>query len=273
LAAVDVSEEGELRSVKRVLPFEPFRRPIDLEMGPDGALYVLEFGTSFFGNNPDARLSRIEYSEAGELSPVAVARASVTAGVAPLTVLFDGEASRAPGRDDHIAAYEWDLDGDGVVDGSASRFEHSFTENGVFPVTLIVVGRSGLRSLPTVVEVIVANTPPEVTILEPADGAAFVEGTMITLRGEANDLEDGVADCDDLMWDIRLGHNAHSHPYTVRQGCEASFPALPASGHGSLAGLFYAIELRYTDKGGPGGEPALTGRQGVRIRIDAAPAG
>ena len=108
------------------------------------------------------------------------------------------------------------------------------------------------------------------TILEPTDGAVFTEGAMIMLRGEAADLEDGVVDCDDLMWDIRLGHNAHSHPFAIRQGCEAMFVASPTL-HDSANGLFYAIELSYTDKGGPGGEPALTARQGIAIRIQPAP--
>jgi hypothetical protein len=73
------------------------------------------------------------------------------------------------------------------------------------------------------------------------------------------------------MWDIRLGHNAHSHPLAIRRGCEATFLA-QANAHDSSTGLFYAVELSYTDKGGPGGEPSLTARQGIRIRVGPAPA-
>jgi hypothetical protein len=32
---------------------------IDRELGPDGALYVIEYG--YYSTNPDAQLSRIEY--------------------------------------------------------------------------------------------------------------------------------------------------------------------------------------------------------------------
>ena len=31
--------------------------PMDMEFGPDGALYVLEYGDGFFSENPDAQLS------------------------------------------------------------------------------------------------------------------------------------------------------------------------------------------------------------------------
>jgi len=35
--------------------------PIDIEMGPDGRIYILEYGTGWFHKNPDAGLSRIDY--------------------------------------------------------------------------------------------------------------------------------------------------------------------------------------------------------------------
>lgn len=39
----------------------PVDNPIDMEFGPDGALYVLEYGDGYFGENPDAQLARFEY--------------------------------------------------------------------------------------------------------------------------------------------------------------------------------------------------------------------
>jgi glucose/arabinose dehydrogenase len=74
IAAVAVDEQGALERVRRVAPFIPLHRPIDLEIGPDGALYVLEYGTGYAGDNDDAQLLRIEYSEDGGLTPVASAR-------------------------------------------------------------------------------------------------------------------------------------------------------------------------------------------------------
>ena len=42
----------------------PAVHPIDVEFGPDGALYVLEYGVGYYSANPDASLSRIEFSVA-----------------------------------------------------------------------------------------------------------------------------------------------------------------------------------------------------------------
>ena len=47
--------------------------PMDLEFGPDGSLYVLDYGDGFFRANPDAGLYRIDYSP-GNKAPRAASR-------------------------------------------------------------------------------------------------------------------------------------------------------------------------------------------------------
>jgi cytochrome c len=47
--------------VKRILPDVQWRRPVDLKIGPDGCLYVLEWGSQW-GGSKDGRLTRIEMS-------------------------------------------------------------------------------------------------------------------------------------------------------------------------------------------------------------------
>jgi cytochrome c len=37
-----------------------FKRPISMSFGPDGALYLIEWGTAWF-NNKDSQIVRIEY--------------------------------------------------------------------------------------------------------------------------------------------------------------------------------------------------------------------
>lgn len=268
LATVDMDDTGGLRSLQRILPYFELLRPIDLDTAPDGALYVLEYGTGYTGNNDDARLSRIEYSASGALTPVAVANASLTAGAVPLTVTFSADGSRAPGRGDSIEAYEWDVDGDGEIDSDAPTFTHTYTANGAYAASLAVVGTSGRRSFPNVVDIVVGNAPPTVSIDSPANGTRVPARSMVALVGSATDSEDGTAACDTLRWDIRLGHNAHSHPLHVRTGCNVSFPALLTGDHAAGQGTFYIVTLEYTDLGGPNDEPALTGRASIRIEVD-----
>ncbi len=59
VAAFHLGDDGVPRRVER-LRFA-VDNPIDMEFGPDGALYVLEYGDGYYSENPDAQLARIEY--------------------------------------------------------------------------------------------------------------------------------------------------------------------------------------------------------------------
>lgn len=274
LASADIGDDATLRALRRFLPWEKFLRPIDIEVGADGALYVLEYGSGYYGDNSDARLSRIEYSDDGNLRPVAQINASIRDGAAPLTVTFSADGSRAPGQGDEIARYEWDFDGDGRVDAREPIVRHTFRQNGSYAASLVVVTDAGRRSFPAATGVIVGNTAPQVDILAPADGATVRNGSRIQLQGRVVDAEDGEPACSALGWEIRLGHNAHTHPLSLQFGCSPTLAVSIPQSHGDAANLFLAVELTYRDGGGPGGEPSIVGRDGIRINVlPASPSG
>jgi glucose/arabinose dehydrogenase len=58
---VKLDSSGDILKINPFAADVPLLRPMDMELGPDGALYVLEWGTTFNGNNPDAQLVRIEF--------------------------------------------------------------------------------------------------------------------------------------------------------------------------------------------------------------------
>lgn len=47
--------------MKRFMPSTKFKRPMDMELGADGCLYLIEFGKDW-GNNKDTKIVRIEYT-------------------------------------------------------------------------------------------------------------------------------------------------------------------------------------------------------------------
>ena len=47
--------------MKRFCPNMTFKRPMDMELGADGCLYLIEFGTAW-GNNKDTQIIRIEHN-------------------------------------------------------------------------------------------------------------------------------------------------------------------------------------------------------------------
>ena len=74
--------------------------------------------------------------------PVALFTAAPTSGSAPLTVRFDGSASRDP--DGSITGYSWDF-GDGTK-GTGKTTSHIYTRAGSFTIKLTVTDNSGALS-------------------------------------------------------------------------------------------------------------------------------
>ena len=72
ILAVKLDSQERIASMKRFLPATEFKRPMDMELGPDGALYVMEWGTQYNGGNSDAQIVRVDYGENAEAAMQAV---------------------------------------------------------------------------------------------------------------------------------------------------------------------------------------------------------
>ncbi len=90
---------------------------MDMAFGPDGALYVLDYGT---GNNNQA-LWRIEYIGAQNRNPVAKASGTPTSGGRPLTVAFSSAGSSDP--EGGALTYRWTF-GDGGTSTAGQPVVH-----------------------------------------------------------------------------------------------------------------------------------------------------
>jgi hypothetical protein len=261
VAAVRTDGAGALASVERLFGDAALHRPIDVEVGPDGALYLLEYGSGYWGDNTDAAISRLEPGP--RYSPVADLRASVTHGAPPLDVRFDAGRSRALGAGESLVDFAWDFDADGAADARGREVSHRFEAAGTHTVSLTVTSSSGAKSHPVAETIVVGNAPPSVRMVFPDSGAIFTPGVPVTLQGEGFDPEDGPAACDALTWTLSLGHNAHAHPDLTLTGCAPAFTPTLGDHASASSGevLFYAIELTHTDTGG------LTARQGRTIEL------
>src|SRR5690606_40754072 len=56
---------GAPTTIEDVLPSLVFDNPMDMEFGPNGALYVLEYGDGYFAENETAQLSSTGYTCSG----------------------------------------------------------------------------------------------------------------------------------------------------------------------------------------------------------------
>ena len=95
-----------------------FIRPHEMEFGPDGSLYVIQWGGGFNGNNLDSGIFRIDYVE-GQRRPMAHASATPDAGPVPLQVQFSSAGSVDP--EGTSLTYAWDFDGNGTTDSTLAQ--------------------------------------------------------------------------------------------------------------------------------------------------------
>jgi PKD repeat protein len=159
-------------------------------------------------------IRRISFAGANT-PPTANIQASPTSGAAPLTVSFDGRSSSDPDQGDGIAAYSWDLNGDGTY-GDATTATTSFTyaNPGNYTARLRVTDRHGATSTPATVTITANNTPPVPVISAPAGGTTWKVGDVINFSGSATDAQDGTLPASALSWSLTLEHcpsNCHSH--------------------------------------------------------------
>jgi glucose/arabinose dehydrogenase/PKD repeat protein len=186
--------------------------PVDLRVGPDGALYYVAFD--------DGTVHRIT------VGPTAVATANPTSGLAPLVVQFNGSASTDPKGG--ALSYAWDLDGDGLFDDStAVAPTKTYTENGVVVARLKVTDALGGFDIASVT-INVGNHAPVAKISTPSSSLTWSVGDTITYSGSATDAEDGAVPASKLAWAVVIQHcpdACHNHTIQTGTGSGGSFPA------------------------------------------------
>ena len=208
-----------------------FSRPIDLAFGPNGAMYMLEYGTVYGAANPDARLVRITYND-GNRPPVAIAGIVDTAvvhareaaafltsdlkdipmlrsisGQAPLKVNFSGKNSKDLDDDDEINV-QWLFDGK-TPGASTITASYTYTKPGVYHAILQVHDRAGLMSADTLI-INVGNTMPQVKIITKDNRSFYRSHQPFHYEIKVTDKEDTFID----PARIRAYYTWHALPVT-----------------------------------------------------------
>src|SRR6185369_11578818 len=132
---VKLDDNGDILKINPFLPTFTFNRPIDMDIGPDGAIYMIEWGTGFNGNNPDAKVIRIDYTDGNNRSPVAVASATPNNGSSPLLVQFSSAGSYDPDPDGPLT-YEWSFFGDAIINSTNTNPSFTYASNGNYMAQL-----------------------------------------------------------------------------------------------------------------------------------------
>jgi glucose/arabinose dehydrogenase/cytochrome c551/c552 len=142
---ITLQPNGDFERMEPFMEDTKFNAPIDMEMGPDGKLYVLEYGTGWFTANKDAGLARIDYNSGNRAPEITKLTANKDAGTLPFTVTVSTVA-KDPEKD-AIASYTWNL-GNGVKKVTTQpKVTYTYTKKGNYTISVIAKDKKGAASI------------------------------------------------------------------------------------------------------------------------------
>jgi cytochrome c len=185
---VTLDENGNILDMEPFMENTKFNNIIDMAYGPDGRLYMIEYGTAWFKQNMDARLVRIDYN-GGNRAPVIQLAADKQSGAIPLTVNFTSEGSID--YDGDKLTYELQI-GDKKLSSADGKFTHTFDKAGSYDVKLVGKDDEGLANQ-SMVKIIAGNSPPEIDIAIRGNSSFYFPGTPVQYEVTVRDQEDGTS--------------------------------------------------------------------------------
>lgn len=184
---VTMDENGNIADIEPFMKDTKFNNIIDMTYGPDGKLYMIEYGTQWFKQNIDARLVRIDYN-GGNRPPVAMLTADKFNGSTPLKVKFTAKGSNDPDGD----KITYTLTAGGKdYESNDGNFSIDFDQPGVYNPVLKVADDKGKVS-EAKLQIVAGNESPVIkTEITRGNKMFYFAGSAINYAVNVSDKEDG----------------------------------------------------------------------------------
>ncbi|MDG1277881.1 MAG: ThuA domain-containing protein [Algoriphagus sp.] len=184
IKAVTMTESGDFDKMEPFMPNTKFNALIDMEMGPDGRMYILEYGNGWFSKNPDSGLSRIDFNGGNRAPSVTEIVADKTSGKAPLKVNFKATATD-PEKD--ALSFTWDLGNGKTETTTEPSLTYTFDQIGEYEVKVTAADPAGLSGTSGIESVYVGNVAPEVAIEIKGNKSFYFPGKQVAYEISVSD--------------------------------------------------------------------------------------
>ncbi|SHK98742.1 Glucose/arabinose dehydrogenase, beta-propeller fold [Chitinophaga jiangningensis] len=188
IMAVTMDKDYNYSKMERFMPHLKLNAPIDMEMGPDGRLYVLEYGNGWFSKNADAALTRIDYN-GGNRAPVADIQVDKLSGGLPFTVKLTANGSKDPDGDK--LTYLWTFGNGNKKETTEPTVTYTFTTAGEYNVGVEVKDNNGASTRSQQIPVYAGNEAPVVSINITGNKMFYFPGKQVQYAVNVVDKEDG----------------------------------------------------------------------------------
>jgi cytochrome c len=152
---------GALDKMEPFMAGTKFNNPIDMETGPDGKIYVLEYGSGWFAKNKDAGIARLDYNTGNRAPEVASISSNKSYGSLPLPVVF---TVKATDPEKNKMTYTWNL-GNGVKKTTIlPKLAYTYTKKGTYNVSVDVKDEEGAIGQSKTTAVLAGQDSPDMKL-------------------------------------------------------------------------------------------------------------
>jgi cytochrome c len=186
IKVVTMYPNGDFYKMEPFMEHTKLANLIDMEVGPDGKLYLLEYGTGWFQKNADAGLSRVDYN-GGNLSPkVANLKVDKTSGRLPMTITATVDANDV--EKDKLT-YSWNI-GDTKKETTGPRLEYTIDKAGDYAISVDVSDDKKATTKSEIISVYAGNEAPEVAIAVAGNQSFYFPGKPVSYSVKITDRDD-----------------------------------------------------------------------------------
>ncbi len=187
---VTMKPNGDFDKMEPFMGSTKFRSLIDMEVGPDGKLYILEYGNGWFQQNPDAGLSRIEFNPGNRSPKVNSFTIDQTSGSLPFTVQATTEATD-PEKD--ALHYVWNLGNEITKETTEPTLKYTYDKPGEYTITVSVSDKKGASTKSKEIAVYAGNQAPVVNFVVPGNKTFYFPNKPVAYSLQIEDKEDPTA--------------------------------------------------------------------------------
>lgn len=170
IKAVTLLPNGDFDKMEPFLSNIKVNSLMDMELGPDGKLYFLEYGTGWFTKNADAGLFRIDYNSGNMAPKVSAIHLNKTSGVLPFAIKASVEASD-PEKDK--LTYTWNFGNGKTKETTTPEADYTYDMAGDYQVSVTVKDAKGDSTISNTASIYAGNEEPLVNIQQTAGNRSF----------------------------------------------------------------------------------------------------
>ncbi|MDT0607144.1 ThuA domain-containing protein [Croceitalea rosinachiae] len=161
---------------------------IDMEIGPNGKIYLLEYGSGWFSQNEDSGLSYIKFNGGNRPPLIDNLIVDRTSGTLPLTINASVEARD---REKDEMTYVWDLGNGETKETTEPELTWSYEEPGAYKVMVTIIDSGGESTQSNAMSIVAGNSRPKISIdLDGGNTSFYVPGQDVAYDITVSDPDD-----------------------------------------------------------------------------------